>query len=570
MRHAPRLALSLASLLLLVAFTRVAHSSDGPFFERDVVAADHDDASDAGAAILAAGGNAADAAAATMLALGVVSPTGSGLGGGGFALYYRASDKSLTFLDFRESAPGKASAEMYRAHEGDDEAKAKQRSRLGGLSVGVPGEPAGIEALVKRFGKLPLSAVVEPAETLARHGFRISAHTVRLLGYVGASLAGNPLIESVFGKTPEPERQAKNIALADTLRRFGKEGKKLFYEGAIAKAMVQRVTREGGVLSLADLARYQVIEREPLRGRAFGHDWVSAPLPSAGGYTILQSLRLLERWLPGEEGWATSARYHALIESWKGPYLDRQRYLGDTDFATVPLTALNADARIEARARRYHPGLALPAERYALPLSSTPPAAVQADNKGTSHLCVVDAEGNVASVTTTVNLPFGSRLDVAGFWLNDEMDDFAREVGKDNAFGLVGGAPNLPAPGKRPLSSMSPTIVLKDGAPVLCAGGSGGSRILTAVEQVALYVLKDGMHPAQALVAPRLHHQADPEEVDVRHVPEALAAELSARGHTLREGRFSASVQAIRIAGPGPKRLAAASDPEKGGRPAGH
>jgi len=235
----------------------------------------------------------------------------------------------------------------------------------------------------------------------------------------------------------------------------------------------------------------------------------------------------------------------------------------------VPLSELNDPVRQAARATRFHPGLALPAEVYAMPLAQKTAPATQADNRGTSHLCVVDAEGNIASVTTTVNLAFGSRIGVAGLWLNDEMDDFAREVGKNNAFGLVGGAPNLPAPGKRPLSSMSPTIVFKDGAPVLCVGGSGGSRIVTAVEQVALYVLRDGMHPAQAVTAPRLHHQAEPEQVDARDLPADISAELVARGHAIKATQWAAHVQAVRIGAPGSQRLAAASDPQKGGLPAG-
>jgi gamma-glutamyltranspeptidase/glutathione hydrolase len=196
---------------------------------------------------------------------------------------------------------------------------------------------------------------------------------------------------------------------------------------------------------------------------------------------------------------------------------------------------------------------------------------VQPDNRGTSHLCVVDAEGNIASITTTVNLPFGAGIGVAGFWLNDQMDDFAREVGKTNAYGLVGGAPNLPGPRKRPISSMSPTLVFHGGTPVLCIGGSGGSRIPTAVEQVALYALKDGLHPAEAVVAPRLHHQVEPERVDARDLPPAAERELVARGHAVTAAQFSAHVQAIKLVTreDGTRALEAASDPAKGGEPRG-
>jgi len=559
--------LSLTLLLLAAWDAPPARTAEGLFYQDYVVAADNPQASQAGASILAQGGNAADAAAATMLALGVVSPTGSGLGGGGFALYYRAKDKSLTFLDFREVAPAAATPDMFAVR--DEKPGAPQKSRVGGLAVGVPGEPAGIVELVTRFGSQPLSKIAEPAYKLASEGFDLTAHTLRVIGMVGPEFLSDPLASAIFGKAPTAGARAKNTALAGTIKRFGEVGKSLFYTGALTGPIVRAVKQSGGVMTAADLAGYRVVERAPLRGDALGYQWVTAPLPSAGGTTILTSMGLLERWLPTPEHWKGAPRFHALIESWKGPFLDRQFYLGDPDKVSVPLAELNDPARQAARAARFHPGLALPADTYALPLAQRTVPTTQADNRGTSHLCVVDAEGNIAAVTTTVNLAFGSRIGVAGLWLNDEMDDFAREVGKHNAFGLVGGANNLPAPGKRPISSMSPTIVFKDGAPVLCVGGSGGSRIVTAVEQVALYVLHDGMHPAQAVTAPRLHHQAEPEQVDARDLPPDVTAELVARGHTVKATQWAAHVQAVRIGPPGAEHLAAASDPQKGGLPAG-
>ena len=577
------LLLSLASLASIASFAPGARSADGAVFHKYAVAADHIDASAAGAALLAAGGNAADAAAATMLALGVASPTGSGLGGGGFAMYYRAKDKTLTFLDFRETAPAKATPQLFAARAGETAEVTAARSRTGGLAVGVPGEPAGIAELVKRFGKKPLSEVVAPAEALARNGFSLSPHTARLVGMPGAAFARDPLLASVFNPTALAEKKVQNPALADTLHRFGSEGAKLFYTGTLAKQIVAAAKAQGGILSAADLAAYRVVSRVPLRAQALGYDWATAPLPSAGGYTIMSSLALIERWLPTDAHWKSTERLHALVESWKGQYLDRQGYFGDPDHVKVPLAALTAPGRIDVRAGRYHPALALESAAYAQPLADAPSTAKTPDNRGTSHLCVVDEEGNVASVTSTVNLTFGAGISVGGFWLNDEMDDFAREVGKKNAFGLVGGAANLPAKGKRPISSMSPTIVLQNGEPVLCIGGSGGSRIPTAVEQVALYVLKDGLHPQQAVVGPRVHHQADPEQVEGRGVPEAALAELKARGHKVTTTEWSAQVQAIRIvpasaanaaAGPSAtggsaRTLEAASDPGKGGQPRG-
>lgn len=562
---AASLTLTLATLLPLPD----AYSTEGAAFTEYAVAADHPQASAAGATLLAQGGNAADAAAATMLALGVVSPTGSGLGGGGFALYYRARDKSLTVLDFRETAPGKATSALFQAREGDTPESAKARSRKGGLAVAVPGEPLGIATLVKRFGTKSLSEVVAPARELAQGGFAVTAHTLRILGFMGDSFASDPLLTSVFGAEARSSRRAENKALAATLGRFGAEGAKLFYTGALAQQIVRAVQAQGGILSARDLAQYRLVTREPLKATRLGYEWTTAPPPSAGGYTIVNSLALLERWLPTPQHWKSSEREHALIESWKGAYLDRQIYFGDPDHVPVPLAELGAQARSESRAARYHPALSLAAESYELPLATPPPRAEPPTDHGTSHLCVVDGEGNIASVTTTVNLPFGAGISVGGFWLNNEMDDFAREVGKTNAFGLVGGAPNLPGPHKRPVSSMSPTIVFRGGDPVLCIGGSGGSRIPTAVEQVALYVLKDGLHPEQAVVAPRLHHQVDPEQVDGRDLPAALVRELEARGHRVNESKWAAHVQAIRIVDGSERALQAASDPAKGGEPRG-
>lgn len=544
-------------------------SSEGPTFAQYAVAADNVQASEAGASILAAGGTAADAAAATMLALGVASPGSSGLGGGGFALYYRASDKSLSFLDFRERAPAAATPEMFARRAGESEQAADERSRAGGLAVGVPGEPAGIAELVSRFGKLPLKQVVEPARKLAQDGFTVTAPTLRVLGYVGQEFLRDPLASKLFGKPLEPGALLKNEALAKTLQELGTKGAESFYRGALSRQIVAAVRAHGGVITAQDLADYKVVERKPLLGSRLGYEFATAPLPSAGGYTMLTSLALLERWLVTPAQWRGVERYHALIESWKGPYLDRQNYLGDSDKVEVPLEQLSASERLAQRASHYHPLLAAPVDSYTQPLADSPAPASQRDNPGTSHLCVVDAEGNVAAVTTTVNLGFGARFSAAGMWLNDEMDDFASEVGEQNAFGLRGGAPNLPAPGKRPISSMTPTIVFKAGEPVLCVGGSGGSRIVTAVEQVALGVLVDGLHPSRAIVVPRLHHQAVPVTVDARDLPQATYDELVLRGHQMKPMGFAAHVQAIAIGGAGAERLRAGSDPHKGGEPRG-
>lgn len=549
-------------------------------YREHAVAADHPLASEAGAEVLAAGGNAADAAAATMLALGVVSPASSGLGGGGFALYYRASDQSTHFIDFREEAPSAATAEMFARREGDTDDQAANRSRAGGLAVGVPGEPAGVMALIDQFGSgdVTRSQIVAPALRHAQEGYEASPIFERFTRWIGAEMRRDPVFSTWFPEGSDvipPGHRIRNPAHARSLQQLAARGAEPFYRGAIAREIVRRVREEGGVMTMADLAAYEVRMREPVSGTYFGHRWVSSPPPSAGGVTMLSSLALLERWLPAPHRQADSAFFrHALAESWKGPYTDRHHYLGDTDHVDVPIAALLEGERADARAARFHPMLAQRAEHYDLPLAGreTRPAQPGGDH-GTSHFCVVDAEGNIASVTTTVNLPFGARFTAAGIVMNDEMDDFAREVGEPNAFGLVGGAPNLPGPGRRPLSSMSPTIVFDpSGQPILCVGAAGGSRIITATQQAALFGVLFGDSPGAALARRRVHHQGIPRTLRYEEgMDEATLRGLRARGHDLESVDHSAVVQMIRIVRgeDGRVQILAASDPRKGGRPAG-
>lgn len=549
-------------------------------FTEHAVATDHELASQAGAEILAAGGNAADAAAAAMLALGVVSPASSGLGGGGFALYYRASDRSLHYLDFREEAPAAATAELFARREGDTAEVAANRSRVGGLAVGVPGEPAGIEALIDRLGstRVTRAAIVAPALRHAREGFPASSTIERFSRWMGETLRADAVFRAWFPRGSEAipaGHRVRNPAHARTLAQFAAHGAAPFYRGAIAAEIVRQVRAHGGIVTAEDLAAYRVMTREPLVAEHFGHRFATAPPPSAGGVSLLASLALLERWLPADRRGADSAYFrHALAESWKGPYGDREHYLGDPDHVEVPTAALLEAARADARARAFHPHLALPSARYELPIAGfVQRPATPGGDAGTSHLCVVDAEGNVAAVTTTVNLPFGARFTAAGIVLNDQMDDFAREVGQPNAFGLVGGAPNLPGPGRRPLSSMAPTIVFEGDRPVMCAGAAGGSRIITATEQVLLFALLFGDSAGEAMARRRIHHQGVPNTLHYEAgMDEALVAGLAARGHSVASLEHSAVVQAIRIVYGADGRVAqlqAASDPRKGGRPAG-
>jgi len=553
---------------LIAGLTFSTSSEHSAAFSDEAVAADHFEASRAGAEVLAAGGNAADAAAATMLALGVVNPASSGLGGGGFALYYRAKDHSLTFLDFRERAPRAANAKMFDAEGERPRGPANAPSQLGGLAAGVPGEPAGIEALVDRFGKLSLREVVAPALRLAEEGFAVS----EALSKMGEAFDVQLREDTVMSKWDlRPGAVLKRPALARVLRAFAEEGARVIYGGIIGQEIAASVREHGGVMTLNDLYAYRVRTREPLETNAFGYRWVTAPPPSAGGFTMVQSLSILELAV-GETPELGAPLLHAMAESWKGPFLDRQRYFGDPDQVILPIEGMLSPSRIEKRATLAGDGVAHPASDYDLPVEWKRRPATMPDNAGTSHLCVVDSEGNVASVTTTVNLPFGARFTSAGIVMNDEMDDFSRGGGKANAFGLVGGDRNLPGPWKRPVSTMSPTIVLQGGEPALCVGASGGSRIVTATQQVAMNVLLHGMTAGEAVAAPRIHHQGIPDTLRVERVaplPSELQDALVALGHTIEPIHNIANVQAIQIERSPERLLRAASDPRKGGRPAG-
>jgi len=557
------------SALLITGLTAGSPPAHTAVFTRDAVAADHPEASKAGAEILAAGGNAADAAAATMLALGVVNPASSGLGGGGFALYYCAEDGSLTFLDFRERAPRAATRTMFEVEGERPDGPANSPSQLGGLAAGVPGEPAGVEALITRFGKLSLRAVIAPALRLAEEGFAVS----EALGAMGSAFEIQLHEDPVMAKwNLEPGATLRRPSLARVLRAFAEKGAAVIYGGIIGQEMVAAVRKHGGIMTLQDLRAYRVRKREPLRTTAFGHHWVTAPPPSAGGFTMIQSLSILEQAAGPDPVYGTPL-LHAMAESWKGPFLDRQRYFGDPDQVILPLDKMMDTWRIANRAKLAGDGKAHPSADYDFPVEWTRSSVATPDNAGTSHFCVVDAEGNVASVTTTVNLPFGARFTGGGVVMNDEMDDFASGIGKANAFGLVGGARNLPGPWKRPVSTMSPTIVFENGKPVLCVGASGGSRIVTATQQVAMNVLLHGMTAGEAVRAPRIHHQGVPEALRVEKVAPldpALQDALRERGHRIEPIHNVATVQAIQIDRSRERRLHAASDPRKGGRPAGH
>ncbi len=554
--------------LLLVGITPLARAAYPAAVigakSRGIVAADTPEASRAGAEVLAKGGNAIDAAVATALAVGVASPGGSGLGGGGFLTYWSARERRAYVLDFREVAPGGATRDMFVS---GGKAVA-ERSRSGGLSVAVPGEPAGLAAAEARFGKLGLAQVAAPAIRLAREGYLASARLAKAAARALPSTpADDPLMRLLApdGKPLAAGQRIRSAELAHTLELFAKDGAAPFYKGAVARAEVDVVRARGGLLTLADLAAYQPVWREPLVGHYRGRTIWSPPPPS-GGATLVEVLQILDARPPlGPLGAGSSAAYHQIAEALKHAFADRAHLLGDPQFAKVPTARLIDPAYARELAARIKDDSVGAPESYGM----KGPAAQPPRDHGTSHLCVADGEGNVVALTTTINLAFGSRISAAGVVLNDEMDDFVAQPGVPNAFGLVGGEANSIAPGKRPLSSMSPTVVTDDKGALLCAGGSGGPLIVSETAESIINVIDFDMDAQAAVSSPRIHAQWVPDLLVVeREMPADVRANLEKRGHKLTLPPGEVSLSAAQVIVVRPDRLEAASDPRKGGVPA--
>jgi gamma-glutamyltranspeptidase / glutathione hydrolase len=528
------------------------------------VASDSEPASAAGVELLKSGGNAVDAACATALALGVVHPFASGLGGGGFALLYLAKTGKTVALDFRETAPLATTG-------------ARPVPAQSGLSIGVPGEPRGLAELVRRFGALPFSRCVEPALRLAR-GFRVSPWLAR---QIGDEIARNPtsgpdlvakVLEMDSGaavKLHAGDRVARPL-LARTLRRLRAGGADVFYRGAIARAIVAAAVTAGSAISLDDLARYAPVERTPIETDFLGHRVLGMPPPSAGGVIIAQALGVVAdkmATLDRHDGPLAPGYLHLLVEAEKHGFADRARFLADPAFAPVPLDHLLDPAYHHELASRIHADRVLPHGSY----GTAPPApAAPARDAGTAHVSVVDRAGNAVALTTTINLEFGARVvaDGTGIVLNDELDDFTRVPGQPDIFALSGGAANRPEPGKRPLSSMAPTIVVGERGVELVTGSAGGPRIVSATLQIVLDVLLFGASAQQAVLAPRIHHQWEPDTLfHEPGLPAETVRALGKKGHRTELRPDIGKANAIARTRSG---LDAASDPRAGGAPAGY
>ena len=519
-----------------------------------MVASDHVQASQAGAQVMAAGGNAVDGIVAAALAAGVVQPAGSGLGGGGFAVVV-APDGTQTVLDFREMAPAASTRDMFLL------ATAENASRIGGLAVGVPGEAAGLVELHRRHGRLPLDQVVAPAIALATTGFPVGAHLAQALWEAEAEALG--LSKALFDvdQVPQEGTWVKRVRLGQTLTVLAQVGGSAFREGPIAADIAQASQAAGGILTEMDLANYTPRDRVPVVGQYRGWTVVTMPPPSSGGVVLLQVLSVLEGdALPPAQ---SAALFHRLAEAMKHAYADRARYMGDPDRVEIPVARLLSLERIAAIRKDFKANRTHPAAHYGTPVHV-------GDDGGTQHISALDADGLAVALTTTINTSFGSRVVApqSGILLNNEMDDFVARPGVPNHYGLVGSEANAVAAGARPLSSMTPTVLISpDGSERIVVGASGGPFIISSTLQVILNIIDFGMDPAEAVSAPRMHHQWAPNTlfVDQGTSPDTIVR-LRTLGHTVEVKDFYSSVQLIRGGAGG---FVGASDPRKGGWPAG-
>ena len=506
-----------------------------------VVAIQHD-ATDAGVEVLKSDGNAIDAAVAVAFALAVTFPEAGNLGGGGFMLV-RMKSGEAHFLDYREKAPAAATADMYLDGEKN---VIKGMSTSGYKAIGVPGTVAGLVYAEKTYGKLTLKQVMAPAIKLATEGFVLNAEEARYM----ATKSVDPFPESrrIYhrdGNLYQAGDRFIQPELAKTLARIAADPGD-FYHGEMAGEMADYLHRNGGLITREDLAAYEVKDRKPLTGAYRGYEILTAPPPSSGGIVLLESLNIVSGYDLGKMGDRTPEQIHYLVEAYRRAYMDRGDYLGDPDFTTMPLKQMNDPAYAAAWRKTIDPRKPSPSATLVRPegFLPAPPKASTAPHEKmeTTHFSVVDAEGNAVSSTTTLNGFFGSGVTVPGlgFPLNNEMDDFASKTGVPNMFGLIQGPANAIGPGKRPLSSMTPTMVLKDGKLVLVVGSPGGSTIITTVANDIVSVLDNGLNLQQAADAPHFHMQYLPDVIAVeKNFPVAAAEALAASGYKInRAGSF--------------------------------
>jgi gamma-glutamyltranspeptidase/glutathione hydrolase len=544
--------------LLSLALTGTAHAVSPPALEakNGMVVSSQYLASDIGVAIMKQGGNAIDAAVAVGYAQAVVNACCGNIGGGGFMTIHLADGKD-TFINFREKAPAAASADMYL----DKDGKLKPGASLHGyLAVGVPGTVAGFDHAQKKYGKLTRAQVLAPAIKLAREGYILNRADTDIIDTTVAWFKKDPEAARIFlrrdGTPLQPGDRLVQTDLANTLEAIAKNGPDAFYKGAIPAAVEKAAKAGGGIITAADFAAYHVSEMAPLKCTYRGYQFISAPPPSSGGVTMCQILNILEGYDMKALGYHSAASVHVMVEAMRHAYMDRNTFLGDPDFVKNPTEHLMSKDYAAAIRKQILPYKATPS-------SAVQPGTMPHEKPETTHYSVIDKEGNAVSTTYTVNGRFGAVVIApgTGFFLNDEMDDFTSKIGARNMYGLVQGASNAIAPGKRPLSSMAPTVVTKDGKTFMVVGSPGGSRIITITLQAALNVIDYGMAPQEAVDAPHIHHQWQPDLVN--YEPRTLSPDtlkiLADMGYTMKEQTPWGATEMILVGPPVPAGATPAS-----------
>ncbi|EJK6269328.1 gamma-glutamyltransferase [Salmonella enterica] len=513
-------------------------------------------ATQVGVDILKQGGNAVDAAVAVGYALAVTHPQAGNLGGGGFMLL-RTKDGATTAIDFREMAPAGATRDMLLDEQGNPDSK---KSLTSPLASGTPGTVAGLSLALEKYGSLPLNSVVRPAIKLAQEGFIVNdALADDLKTYGSEVLPHHENSKAIFWKDGEPLKKGDKLVqqdLANSLTMIAENGPDAFYKGEIARQIAQQMQQNGGLITTDDLAAYQAVERTPVSGEYRGYQIFSMPPPSSGGIHIVQILNILENFDMKKYGFGSADAIQIMAEAEKYAYADRSEYLGDPDFVNVPWQALTSKAYAKSIAGQIDINKAKPSSEI------RPGKLAPYESDQTTHFSVVDKDGNAVAVTYTLNTTFGTGIVAGntGILLNNQMDDFSAKPGVPNVYGLVGGEANAVGPKKRPLSSMSPTIVVKDGKTWLVTGSPGGSRIITTVLQMVVNTIDFGMNVAEATNAPRFHHQWLPDELRVEKgfSPDTLKL-LEQKGQKVALKEAMGSTQSIMVGPDG--ELYGASDP---------
>ncbi|WP_348653518.1 gamma-glutamyltransferase [uncultured Psychrobacter sp.] len=513
-------------------------------------------ASDIGLQILKDGGNAVDAGVAVGFALAVTLPRAGNIGGGGFMMIYDAKQGKTVALDYREKAPSSASRDMYLDDEGN---AVSDLSRYHGLAVGVPGTVAGLLKALEEHGTMNREQVMAPAIALAEDGIEVTAGLSESLTALSDRLQKWPSTKKVFfkpdGSAYQPGERLKQPELARSLKRIAVQGADGFYKGKTARDIVKAVNEAGGSMSLQDLADYEAIARVPVKGDYRGYEIVSMPPPSSGGIHIIEILNILEGYPLGDYGQNSAQTIHLMAEAMQLAYADRAEYLGDSDFIDVPTSGLTSQAYADKLRTLIDPNKATPAAT----IKANNPLPYESDQ--TTHFSIVDKDGNAIANTYTLNFSYGTGLvaDGTGILLNNEMDDFSAKPGVPNGYGLIGGDANAVEANKRPLSSMSPTLVFKDNKPYIVTGSPGGSRIITTVTQIISNVIDHDMNIAEATHAPRIHDQWLPDEIRIEKALNVdTVKKLESMGHTVSPKSAMGSTQSIMLT---PNGLYGSSDP---------